>query len=49
MKKVNWSSRREVLGSTWVVIAFTIFLAVPCFTFAPVFQGPFPWLGLLEP
>ena len=24
MKKVNWSTRREILGSTWVVIAVTM-------------------------
>ena len=48
MKKVNWSSRREILGSTWVVIAFTIFVAVLCFTFDRVFQGLFTWMGVLE-
>src|SRR5438876_5472225 len=25
MKKVNWSSRKEIIGSTWVVIGLTIF------------------------
>ena len=30
MKKVNWSSRKEVLGSTWVVIGLTFFIAVFC-------------------
>ncbi|MBL7198198.1 MAG: preprotein translocase subunit SecE [Candidatus Omnitrophica bacterium] len=28
LKKVSWSSRQELLGATWVVIATTIFLAV---------------------
>ncbi|NQU19394.1 preprotein translocase subunit SecE [bacterium] len=28
LKKVSWSSRQELFGATWVVIATTIFLAV---------------------
>ena len=31
MKKVNWSSRREVLGSTWVVIGISVIIAVLLF------------------
>jgi len=27
LKKVSWSSRDELLGATWVVIATTFFLA----------------------
>ena len=27
MKKVNWSTRREIAGSTWVVIGFTFVVA----------------------
>ncbi len=27
MKKVNWSTRREITGSTWVVIGFTFVVA----------------------
>ena len=27
MKKVNWSTRREILGSTWVVIGLTVVIA----------------------
>ncbi len=27
MKKVNWSTRREIMGSTWVVISFTFIVA----------------------
>jgi preprotein translocase SecE subunit len=30
MKKVNWSTKREIMGSTWVVIGFTAFLALAC-------------------
>lgn len=28
MKKVNWSTRKEIVGSTWVVIGLTFFIAV---------------------
>jgi preprotein translocase subunit SecE len=28
LKKVSWSSRAELFGATWVVIAATLFLAV---------------------
>ncbi|MDD5618753.1 MAG: preprotein translocase subunit SecE [Candidatus Omnitrophica bacterium] len=28
LKKVSWSSRDELLGATWVVIATTFFLAI---------------------
>ncbi len=27
MKKVNWSTRREIMGSTWVVISLTFVVA----------------------
>ena len=37
MKKVNWSSRREILGSTWVVIGLTLFIALFCFSCDTVF------------
>lgn len=31
MKKVNWSSRREVFGSTWVVIGISVLIAAILF------------------
>ncbi|MHC5024385.1 MAG: preprotein translocase subunit SecE [Planctomycetota bacterium] len=48
MKKVNWSSRKEILGSTWVVIGLTLFIAVICFTFDLVFQYIFTFFQVLE-
>jgi preprotein translocase subunit SecE len=48
MKKVNWSSRREIMGSTWVVIGLTIFLALVCFSFDAIFQWLFQALNVLE-
>lgn len=48
MKKVNWSTRREVIGSTWVVIILTIFVAAFCFAWDFVFQLFFKSLGVLQ-
>jgi preprotein translocase subunit SecE len=48
MKKVNWSSRREILGSTKVVIMFTILLAVILFVVDLVFMSFFSWIGVLR-
>ncbi len=48
MKKVNWSSRREILGSTWVVIGFTMFIALYCFSFDLVFKQIMTWIDVLE-
>jgi preprotein translocase subunit SecE len=42
MKKVNWPTRREIVGSTWVVIAgtimFTVLMALIDFAFILFFQ-----------
>lgn len=48
MRKVHWSSRREVFGSTWVVIVLTLFIAVYCYLFDLVFQFFFNQIGVLE-
>jgi preprotein translocase subunit SecE len=48
MKKVNWSNRREIMGSTWVVIGVTVFLAVLCFGFDAVYQFVFQEIGVLR-
>ncbi len=49
MKKVNWSSRREIMGSTWVVIGLTVVIALiisvlDFLVFSPLFQ----WINVLE-
>jgi preprotein translocase subunit SecE len=48
MKKVNWPSRKEVIGSTWVVIVVMVVLVsvlfISDFSFAWLFQK----LGILE-
>lgn len=48
MKKVNWSTRREILGSTWIVIGLTVVIALLCFLFDRVFQILFQWIGVLQ-
>ena len=48
MKKVNWSNRREIMGSTWVVIGLTVFLAVLCFIFDSSFQTIFQAINVLK-
>jgi len=48
MKKVNWSTRREVMGSTWVVIMLTLFIALFCFVWDLVFNTFFQAINVLE-
>jgi preprotein translocase SecE subunit len=48
MKKVNWSTRREILGSTWIVIALTFFIALLCFGFDTVYHIFFQSIRVLE-
>lgn len=48
MKKVSWSSRSEVIGSTKVVIMFTVLLAAFLFVVDLLFQFVFSGLGVLK-
>jgi preprotein translocase SecE subunit len=48
MRKVNWSSRREVIGSTQVVIAFTIIFGILMGAVDLVFFKIFQWIGVLK-
>jgi len=48
MKKVNWSTRREVLGSTAVVIGLSLLVAAYCLGFDRAFLVVFAWMGVLE-
>jgi len=47
MKKVSWSSRKEVVGSTKVVIVTTFILAVIIFGVDLLFVVLFRWLGVM--
>ena len=49
MKKVNWSTKREILGSTWVVIGLTLLIAVIIFALDYLIFTPFfRWCNVLE-
>lgn len=48
MKKVNWSTRREIIGSTWVVIGLTFIIGVLCYAFDWMFATLFSWMRVLE-
>lgn len=48
MKKVNWSTKREIIGSTWVVIGLTLFIAVIIAILDYLFTLVFLWCNVLE-
>lgn len=48
MKKVNWSSRKEILGSTWVVIAVSFIIAALLFVVDLGFSTFFKIIKVLE-
>lgn len=48
MKKVNWSTRREVLGSTWVVIIASFLIAAILYVVDMAFQTFFVAIDVLQ-
>jgi len=48
MKKVSWSSRKEIAGSTKVVIVTTFIMAALLFGVDMMFQFLFRWLKVLR-
>jgi preprotein translocase SecE subunit len=48
MKKVNWSTRREVMGSTWVVIGISLLIAAVLFFADLIFRWFFTLLRVIE-
>jgi preprotein translocase SecE subunit len=48
MRKVNWSTKREIIGSTILVILLTIFIAVFCQIADLAFSAFFQWAGVLQ-
>jgi preprotein translocase subunit SecE len=48
MKKVNWPSKKEIIGSTWVVICGTAFITVLLFVVDIGFTALFRYVGILE-
>jgi len=48
MRKVNWSSRREIVGSTWVVVGVSVIIALILLTADIVFAYIFRAAGVLQ-
>ncbi|MGA2584416.1 MAG: preprotein translocase subunit SecE [Tepidisphaeraceae bacterium] len=48
MKKVNWTSKKELFGSTRVVIIFMVFVATVLFLYDLFFHTLFWWIGVLK-
>jgi preprotein translocase subunit SecE len=48
MRKVNWPSRHEIIGSTWVVIIGTLFLAVLLWLIDIGFAFLFQYIGIIR-
>ncbi|MBL8746944.1 MAG: preprotein translocase subunit SecE [Phycisphaerae bacterium] len=49
MKKVNWSSRKELIGSTWVVVSVAVLLATSLFLVDLGFSKFFQMIQVLNP
>ena len=47
MKKVSWSSKKEIIGSTKVVIVFTFVLAAILYSTDVIFAALFSWLKIM--
>lgn len=47
MKKVNWSTRKDIISSTWVVIFAAFFIAAALFTVDIAFKAFFQAIGVL--
>ena len=48
MKKVNWTTKHELIGSTKVVIVFMFIIAVVLFVIDILFGFFFHWIGVLK-
>lgn len=48
MRKVNWPTRREIIGSTWVVICGTFLMAALLFVVDVLFVTLFSSIGILD-
>lgn len=48
MRKVNWPTRKEIIGSTWIVICGTILMALLLWVVDIAFAYLFQAIGVLE-
>lgn len=49
MKKVNWSNKKELIGSTWVVVSIAVILATSLFLVDLGFSRFFQAINILNP
>ena len=47
-RKVNWSSRKMIMGQTWVVVAISVIIAVILFVTDVIFAWFFTKIGVLD-
>lgn len=48
MKKVNWSTRKDIVGSTWVVIGWSFIIAAFIFATDTIMKTFFQFIGVLQ-
>lgn len=48
LRKVAWPPRKEIVGSTWVVIGVSVIIAAILFLSDVVFSSIFRWLDVLK-
>lgn len=48
MKKVNWSSRKTIIDSTWMVVLASVLIAALIYIIDIIFQWFFAFIGVLE-
>lgn len=47
MRKVNWSTPREIIGSTWVVVGAVVLISLSLYVFDTVYTRVFQAMGVL--
>lgn len=48
MRKVNWSTRKMIIGQTWVVVAISVIIALILFVTDITFASFFRWINVLK-
>ncbi len=48
MRKVNWPTRKEIIGSTWVVVLGTLLIAFTLFVVDLGFTWFFTWIKIID-
>jgi len=48
MKKVNWPTKKEIIGSTWVVICCVFLIALVLYLSDMLFASIFKQIGILD-